>query len=187
MTSTSTSKTIISFLLSFLSFLLCYCYASPFFFLPFISQSLTYLAGTIFSFSFSNRLQWVPGYSFLLGNDTTDKLTRRGALLQPFAVSFSFSPLASRIHSSFLSDWRRSVSSKFATYRVDQYSLSNLSFLVTLVVSSLVFGATKHFLHATPVNHRTQDAFYFILYSPAMNSVALFLSWRLFFSLQSLV
>ena len=60
-------------------------------------------------FSCSIRLQWVPGHSFLPGNDSADELTRRGALLDPSAISCSHSPLISRIHSSHFSDWRCTV------------------------------------------------------------------------------
>ena len=49
--------------------------------------------------SCSIRLQWVPGHSFLPGNNATEELARRGALLAPFAIPCSLSPLISRIHS----------------------------------------------------------------------------------------
>ena len=63
--------------------------------------------------SCSIRLQWVPGHSFLPGNDTADELARRGALPAPSSIPCSLSPLICRIHSCLISDWRRTVSSKY--------------------------------------------------------------------------
>ena len=47
--------------------------------------------------SCSIRLQWVPGHSFLPGNDAADELGRRGALLAPSAIPCSLSPLVSTL------------------------------------------------------------------------------------------
>ena len=76
--------------------------------------------------SCSIRLQWVPGHSFLPGNDTDDKLARRGALLAPSAIPCSLSPLISRIHSRLFSDWRRTVSSKYFDTQVPSISTEEL-------------------------------------------------------------
>ena len=65
-----------------------------------------------------------PGHScsFLPGNDAADELARRGALLAPYAISYSLSPLISRIHSCLFSDWRCTVSSKFFDTQVSSIS-----------------------------------------------------------------
>ena len=76
--------------------------------------------------SCSIRLQWVPGHSFLPGNDAADELARRGALLVPSTIPCSLSFLISRIHSRLFSDWRRTVSSKYFDTQVFSISTEEL-------------------------------------------------------------
>ena len=86
--------------------------SSPLSFL--LLRSLWQIWQELFSLSScSVRLHWVPGHSFLPGNDAVDMLPRSGALLVPPPIPCSLSPLIYRIHSCLFSDRRCTVSSKF--------------------------------------------------------------------------
>ena len=132
----STNKSAISLLLSDSRSVLATLSSPPSFLL---SQTLWQILQELSSLSsFCIRLQWVPGHSFLPGNDAADELAKQGALLAPSAISCSLSPLTSRIHSRFFSDWRRTISLKFFF----QFPPRNLCSLVMLAVFSLVYAAT---------------------------------------------
>ena len=92
-----------------------------------LSQTLWQIRQELSSLSScSIRLQWIPGHSFLPGNDAADGLARRGALLAPSAIPCSLSPLISRIHSCLFSDWRHTVFSKFFDTKVPSISTEEL-------------------------------------------------------------
>ena len=63
-----------------------------------------------------------PRTLVLPGNDAADELAKREALLALSATPCSLSLLISRIHSSFFSNWRRTVSSKFFDTQVPSIS-----------------------------------------------------------------
>ena len=89
----STNKSAISLLFSYYPTLVL---SSPPSFL--LSQTLWQIWPELSSLSFcSIRLQWVPGHSFLPGNDAADELARRGALLAPSAIPCSLLPFVSTL------------------------------------------------------------------------------------------
>ena len=108
----STNKSAISLLFSCLTLVL----SSPPSFL--LSQTAWQIWQELSFLSCSIRLQWVPGHSFLPGNDSADELATQGALLAPSAIPCSLSPL--------ISDWRRTASSKFFDTQVPSISTEEL-------------------------------------------------------------
>ena len=167
----------------------------PSFLLP---ESLWQIWQELSSLSFcSIRLQWVPGHSFLPKNDAADEPARRGALLAPSAIPCSLSPLTSRIHSCLISDWRRTVSSKFFDTQVPSISTEELVLPrhVRCVLSRLRCNGHSLLLSSylsrigrienpccSACGHSSQDISHLILHCPATDSAPLTL-WRLSVSL----
>ena len=154
---------------------------------PFLlSQTLWQIWQELSTLSCSIRLQWVPGHTFLLGNDTADELARWGALLAPSTIPCSLSPFTSRIHSRLFSDWRHTVSSKYFDTQVPSISTEELvlprharcvlsrlhcnghSLLLGFYLSRI--GRIENSSCST-CGHPSQDISHLILHCPAMDSL----------------
>ena len=158
--------------------------SSPLSFL--LSETLWQMWQELSSLSCSIRLQWVPGHSFLPGIDAAYELARLGALLAPFTIPCSFSPLTFRIHSRLISDWRRTVSSKFFDTQVPSISTEELVLPrhARCVLSrlccdghSLLLGSYLSRIGRTEnpfcsaCGHSSQDTSHLILHCPATDSL----------------
>ena len=153
----------------------------------FLSQTLWQIWQELSTlFSCSIRLQWVPGHSFLPGNDAADELARRGALLAPSAIPCGLFPLTSRIHSRLFLDWSRTVSSKYFDTQVPSISTEELKLPrhTRCVLSRLRCNGHSLLLDSylsrigrienpscSACRHSSQDISHLILHCPATDSL----------------
>ena len=153
----------------------------------FTSISLADLAGTVFSLLLFYQVTMGPSDTpFVLENDAADELARRGAQLVPSAIPCSLSLFISRIHFSFFSDWRRTVSSKFFDTQVSSISTEDLvlprharcvlfrlrcnehNLLLSFYLSRI--GRIEN-PSCSACEHSSQDTSHLILHCPAKDSL----------------
>ena len=119
-------------------------------------------------------------------NDAADELKRRGALFAPSAIPCSLSLLISRIYSCLISDWRRTVSSKFFDTQVPSIFTEKLVLPrhARCVFSRLRCNGQSLLLDSylsrigrienpswSACGHSSQDTSHLILHCPAMDSL----------------
>ena len=183
----TTNKSAISLLFSYYLTLVLSSPPCLLFHLSSFPQTLWQIWQELSSLSFcSIRLQWVPRHSFLPGNDAADKLSRRGAQLAPFTIPCNLSPLTSRIHSRLISDWRRTVSSKYFDTQVPSISTEELVLprYARCVLSRLRCNGHSLYLGSylsrigrienpscSTCGHSSQDVSHLILHCPATDSL----------------
>ena len=152
--------------------------------LSFYLKSPADLVGTVFSLLLFYQATMVPGHSFLMGNDAADELADGERYLRPMQLHVV--SLLSCIHSCLLSDWKRTVSSKFFDTQVLSISTEELvlprharcvfsrlhcnghNLLLSSYLSRI--GRIEN-ASCSACRHSSQDTFYLILHCPVTDSL----------------
>ena len=178
----STYKSATSHLLSDSRFVLATLFSFPPFLLP---QSLWHELCSYCSCSI--RLQWVPGHSFLPGNNAADKLAGQGALLVPSVIPCGHSLLLLLVFAFIFSQTGGVLSHlNSLTHRFPRFPPRNLCFLRharcipsglrckqhSLLLSSyqLMIGRIEN-RYCSACRHLSQDTSHLILHCPATDSL----------------